>query len=225
MTTTSARARRISDWIGFIVFGAWAIVTFSKMPAVGIFVAPTIIFELLVALSFLIRDQPLAANRSLRARLSAYGGTFFILIFLQLANRYYPAWFASSVNTRTLIGATLLIGGTMWTAYAVWHLRFAFSIEPAARRLITSGPYKVARHPIYTGYVAQYGGMLLTFPTAPFALALLVWALLVADRMRLEESVLSRAFPEYSDYRSRVGALFTMPSRRAPRPEAAAPAR
>jgi protein-S-isoprenylcysteine O-methyltransferase Ste14 len=128
------------------------------------------------------------------------------------------------VNARTLAGAALLIGGTMWTAYAVWHLRFAFSIEPAARRLITSGPYRVARHPIYTGYVAQYGGMLLTFPTVPFALALLAWALMVADRMRLEESVLSKAFPEYADYRQRVGALFTLPSRRTPRPEAAAQA-
>lgn len=224
MTTVPARARRLSDWIGFIVFFVWACVTFSKMPAVGIFVAPTLIFELCVALSFLVRDQPLAANRSTRARLSAYGGSFFILAFLQVANRYYPEWFVPTMNTSTFIGTGLWVVGTLWTAYAVWHMRYAFSIEPAARRLITSGPYKVARHPVYTGYFAQYAGMLLTFPSVAFGLAIFVWSLLMADRMRHEELVLSEAFPEYDAYRRRVGALWSVPSRRVPRPEPAAQA-
>ena len=221
MTTTPARARRLSDWIGFIVFGVWACVTFSKMPAVGIFVAPTLLFELCVALSFLIRDQPLVTNRSTRARLSAYGGSFFILAFLQAANRYYPEWFVPTMSASTFIGTGLWLVGTLWTAYSVWHMRYAFSIEAAARRLITSGPYKVARHPVYTGYFVQYAGMWLSFPTVPFGLALVAWSLMMADRMHHEETVLSEAFPEYADYRRRVGALYSIPSRRTHRSEPA----
>jgi protein-S-isoprenylcysteine O-methyltransferase Ste14 len=80
----------------------------------------------------------------------------------------------------------------------LWHLRYAFSIEPAARRLVTSGPYAISRHPVYAGYVAQYLGMLITLPSVPFALALTLWAAAMIDRMYLEEAVLREAFPEYA---------------------------
>ena len=219
MTKAFARSRRISDWVGFIVFGVWACVTVSKMPAVGIFLIPTLLFEVFVAVSFLIRDQPRSATYSTRARLSAYGGSFLVLVFLQVAHRYYPEWFVTTMNVSTSIGVALWIGGSIWTAYSVWHLRHAFSIEPAARRLITSGPYAVSRHPVYTGYFVQYAGMWIVFPTAAFGLALLVWSLMMADRMRLEEAVLSEAFPEYSGYRRRVGALATLRFRRQARVE------
>ena len=44
-------------------------------------------------------------------------------------------------------------------------------------------------------------------PTPVFALALLGWLALMIVRMRFEETVLGRAFPEYESYRARVGAL------------------
>jgi protein-S-isoprenylcysteine O-methyltransferase Ste14 len=49
--------------------------------------------------------------------------------------------------------------------------------------------------------------MWLLFPSVQFGAALLVWFLLMADRMRNEERVLARAFPEYDEYRGRVSAL------------------
>ena len=75
------------------MFAVWAAVTLSKMPAVGIMLAPTFLMELAVAISFLIRDEPKAATKSLRARLSAYGGSFFAIAFLQIAQRSHPEWF------------------------------------------------------------------------------------------------------------------------------------
>jgi protein-S-isoprenylcysteine O-methyltransferase Ste14 len=214
MSSASRRISRISNWIGFIVFAVWAALTVSKMPAVGIMLAPTFLFELAVAISFLIRDEPKAATKSLRARLSAYSGSFLIIAFLQLAQRSHPEWFVPQVTPFTPVALLMWLGGTLWTAYAVWHMRYAFSIEPAARRLVTSGPYAFARHPVYTGYCIQYLGMLITIPSVAFALALLVWTLLMADRMYLEESVLRAAFPEYADYKRRVGALGPVPFRR-----------
>jgi protein-S-isoprenylcysteine O-methyltransferase Ste14 len=205
------RSRHICDWLGFTIFSLWAAVTLSKMPAVGLFLLPSFLFEIAVAFSFLVRDQPKMADRSLRARLSAYGGSFFVIVFLQVSQQYFPEWFTPRFNVQTLIGLLAWIGGILWAAYSVWHLRRGFSIEPQARRLITSGPYGVARHPIYTGYFLQYAGMWLAFPTPAFALALLLWSLMMLDRMRLEEAVLARAFPEYATYRRRVGALATMP--------------
>jgi protein-S-isoprenylcysteine O-methyltransferase Ste14 len=211
MTVARFRASRISDWLGFAIFATWTAVTLSKMPAAGIMLAPSLLFEAAVAVSFLIRDQPRATNRSLRARASAYGGSFLVIVFTQLAGIYQPEWFTPRITP--LVGPAMLLwlGGSLWTAYSVWHLRHAFSIEPAARRLVSSGPYAFARHPVYTGYVAQYLGMVITFPTIPFALVLLAWSLLIWDRMRQEETILAMAFPEYSAYRRRVGALGSWP--------------
>jgi protein-S-isoprenylcysteine O-methyltransferase Ste14 len=214
MTNAPRRLSRLTNGIGFTVFAVWAALTLSKMPAVGIFLLPTFLMEVAVAISFLIRDEPKAATKSLRARLSAYGGSFFAIAFLQLGQRSHPEWFEPSATPFTPIAIVLWIAGTMWTAYAVWHLRYAFSIEPAARRLVTTGPYAVARHPVYLGYLAQYLGMWITFPSIPFALALTLWAAAMIDRMYLEEAVLRGAFPEYTDYKRRVGALCPRPFRR-----------
>ena len=217
MTSNPRHLSRLTNGIGFVVFAVWAALTLSKMPAVGIMLAPTFLMELAVAISFLIRDEPKAVTKSLRARISAYGGSFFAIAFLQIAQRSHPEWFVASVTPFTPVAVIMWLGGMLWTAYAIWHLRYAFSIEPAARRLVTSGPYAFARHPVYTGYVVQYLGMLITFPSLAFGLALLVWAAAMVDRMYLEEAVLRAAFPEYADYKRRVGALCPLPFRRTAR--------
>lgn len=208
MAWGNPRTSCLSDWVGFICFGTLALVTLSKMPAVGILLIPTLALESFVAVSFLIREPPRAAVRSPHARVAAYGGSFLLLVFLQIARRFYPDWLApTELGAFRAAGALLWTTGSIWAAYAVWYLRSAFSIEPEARRLITSGPYRVARHPVYTGYLAQYVGMWLLFPTLPLGVVLFGWFLLMADRIRHEERVLGNAFPEYADYRRRVGAL------------------
>jgi protein-S-isoprenylcysteine O-methyltransferase Ste14 len=221
MTSASPHLKRLANWVGFLVFGAWACQTLSKMPAVGILMAPTFLMELGVAISFLIRDEPKATTRSLRARVSAYAGSFLVLVFLQLAQPAHPEWFVPQITVLTPVAVALWLGGSLWSVYSVWHLRRAFSIEPAARRLITSGPYRVARHPVYTGYFIEYIGVLMTVPSFALALVLLLWTVAMIDRMHLEESVLSSAFPEYAAYKRRVGALGPVLFRRTSRPRPA----
>jgi protein-S-isoprenylcysteine O-methyltransferase Ste14 len=208
MSRVGPRPRCLSDWIGFFCFSGLAVSTVSKMSAIGLLMIPTLAFDLLVAVTFLIRVPPRASLREPRARLTAYGGTFLILVFIQLARRWYPHWLAPSESGALRpVGALLWINGLAWALYSIWYLRHAFSVEPQARRLITCGPYRVARHPVYLGYLVQYVGMWLLFPTFPFGVALLAWVLATVDRMHHEERVLSEAFPEYAEYRRRVGAL------------------
>jgi protein-S-isoprenylcysteine O-methyltransferase Ste14 len=199
---------RAADWVGFLCFGALAATTVSKMPAVGVLMAPTLALECFTALSFLIREPPRAALRGPWPRLTAYGGTFLLLVFVQVSHRYAPAWLSPTTWAPLQgIGSLMWIAGSVFSAYSLYYLRYSFSIEPEARRLITSGPYSLARHPIYTGYLGQYGGMWLLYPTLPFAVVLLTWVVLVAERIRNEERVLGAAFPEYADYQRSVGAL------------------
>jgi protein-S-isoprenylcysteine O-methyltransferase Ste14 len=208
MIGTGMRSRGASDWMGFVFYSVLAGTTLEKMPALGILLMPTLALELFAAVSFLIREPARESDRTGRARIAAYGGTLFVMAFLLFANEYHPHWLTPTESSAgRLIGVLLWIAGSAWAAYSVWYLRFSFSIEPEARRLISGGPYEVARHPVYLGYFAQYLGTWLLFPTVQLAAGLLLWLALMLDRMRNEERVLARAFPEYAEYRRRVSAL------------------
>jgi protein-S-isoprenylcysteine O-methyltransferase Ste14 len=43
-------------------------------------------------------------------------------------------------------------------------------------------------------------------------IVLVGWVLCIRLRMQYEEAILTSAFPEYADYRRRVGALLTWPA-------------
>jgi protein-S-isoprenylcysteine O-methyltransferase Ste14 len=211
MARFSLQRTRLSDWVGFLCFAAFAGVSLTKAPAVGMLLLPTIAYESFMAIGFLIRDPVRGAVRSARARLAAYAGTFLLLAFFPLANRVAPTWLTPTGDqTLRTIGALLWLGGAILVAFSAWHLRHAFSVEPEARRLITSGPYRVARHPVYTGYLLQNVGTWFLFPTLPFAIVLVCWLTFTVDRMRNEERILGNVFPEYAEYQRRVGRLGPM---------------
>jgi protein-S-isoprenylcysteine O-methyltransferase Ste14 len=107
-----------------------------------------------------------------------------------------------------LAGSLLLAAGMAYSIWSLAFLRRSFSILPEARRLVTDGPYRLSRHPLYLGEGVAALGLLL--PTAgPVAIALALAALAAQLlRMRWEESVLTREFPEYRDYARRVPRYF-----------------
>jgi protein-S-isoprenylcysteine O-methyltransferase Ste14 len=105
-----------------------------------------------------------------------------------------------------LVLACLGICGSLW---ALVHLRNSFSILAEARRVVTSGPYRFVRHPLYLGEAATMLGLCLTLGTLS---AILFWALITflqLFRARIEEDKLSREFAEYRHYRE--GTWFILP--------------
>jgi protein-S-isoprenylcysteine O-methyltransferase Ste14 len=211
----SAVVSRASDWAGFIVFAALAAWTLRRMPAVGVFLLPTIAHELVSALAFLIRDGARATCRTLTAQLAAYGGTFLLFAFFQTVRLVRPEWLApTNYPTMGATGLLMWLCGSAVSLSALWALRYAMSIEPQARRMVRSGPYSHVRHPVYLGYVLQYGGLLLMYPTLAFAIAVIAWLAITVARIRYEERVLASAFPEYREYRLSTGALLPVIRRR-----------
>jgi protein-S-isoprenylcysteine O-methyltransferase Ste14 len=101
-------------------------------------------------------------------------------------------------------GSLLLAAGMAYSIWSLAYLKRSFSILPEARRLVTGGPYRLSRHPLYLGEGVAALGLLL--PTAGPAGLVLALAALAAQllRMRWEESVLTREFPEYGTYARRV---------------------
>lgn len=103
------------------------------------------------------------------------------------------------------LGFTLT--GTGLAFWSVWHLGRSFSLLPQARHLVTTGPYRYVRHPIYLGgLLITIGEVWLRFSAAALLLNVIFIAAQVV-RLRYEEALLSQAFPEYAAYRERTSAL------------------
>jgi protein-S-isoprenylcysteine O-methyltransferase Ste14 len=206
------------DWIGFAGFVAFAAWLLSGPRSVGIFFVIPVLYELGTAATFLVRGRAIDSITGWGPRVVAYGATFMIPVFVRLATRWHPSWIAnsSSVGLR-MAGASLWLFGLVLAFWPLWHLRGSFSVEPAARRLVTSGPYQIARHPIYASYGLNFAGFLAAHLTPVMAAVTALWCVLMIVRSRYEERVLARTFPEYAAYRREVGAFGPLPWRRAAR--------
>jgi protein-S-isoprenylcysteine O-methyltransferase Ste14 len=128
--------------------------------------------------------------------------------FLWLASTRHREWIHPTEQAELWwLGTVLWLSGAILALWPLWHLRRSFSIEPEARTLVTSGPYRFARHPVYAVYLLINLGILLRHLTAPFAIVMAVWLGLLLIRIRFEEKVLADAFPAYREYRRRVAAF------------------
>jgi hypothetical protein len=100
----------------------------------------------------------------------AYANSFVVMGFILAAGRLRPEWLRPTPwpEIRTA-GAILWLVGAVLCLWPLWYLRRSFSLEPEARNLVTAGPYRWARHPIYTVYLSHQPGILPG--TSPFCFA------------------------------------------------------
>jgi protein-S-isoprenylcysteine O-methyltransferase Ste14 len=200
--------RHWTDWVGTLAFTAIGVGLWRRAPEFGLLILPGLIQELLVAVSFLIRGRPQAGAPNWAARAVAYTNSFIVMVFILVAARFHPEWLQPTPQADLrFAGLVLWLVGAVLSLWPIWSLRRSFSVEPEARALVTSGPYRLARHPIYTVYLLINTGILLRHFTLPFAAVLAIWMLTLLLRIRYEEGVLASAFPEYPEYRRRVRAF------------------
>jgi protein-S-isoprenylcysteine O-methyltransferase Ste14 len=113
----------------------------------------------------------------------------------------------------TLLGLVPLAAGICLLAAGIHRLGKArTTIVPfrAARRLVTDGPYRYSRNPMYLGDVLVLLGVWLLLGALSSSLPLAAFVL-AADRWFIprEESMLSRSFPEeFEEYRRRTRRWF-----------------
>lgn len=225
MSSLIARAYgRWSDIVGFVFFASMAAALLARLPELGLLLLPSIGKEVFTAYTFLRRDRARAAVGTIPARFAAYAGSFVMIGALHALKTWRPEALAlTPVREMVAVGAVIWLAGTTLVVVSIWTLRYAFSIEPEARRLVRNGPYQFVRHPVYAGYVLQYLGFLIIAPSAALALALLVWFALTLVRMTYEEQVLAATFDEYATYRETTGALAPLPRVKARWPPAKSP--
>jgi len=150
--------------------------------------------ELVFAILFVLRRNPMAVSRRPLAWLVAPLGSFGML----LARPHYEP-----VGGHDLPFAILQLGGTAAAVYCLITLGRSFGIVAANRGLQTRGPYRIVRHPIYACYLVVALGYLLENPS--HWNAVIVGAFMAAQvlRIREEESCLVQD-PGYVAYRKRV---------------------
>lgn len=211
------RVRSWSDWVGCAFFAAFALTLPLTSGKSGLMLLPPMIYELVVAVTFLMRGRARRSLRGVGPRAAAYGATFLLPVFLWTAQRWAPSLVAmSAVPSFRWAGATIWLFGSVLAFWPIWYLRHSFSIEPAARVLATDGPYRLARHPIYATQILMYLGIFLLHATLAFAVAMIAWFVVLNVRVGYEERVLGAEFREYERYRSRVGPFWPrLPARQA----------
>jgi protein-S-isoprenylcysteine O-methyltransferase Ste14 len=154
-----------------------------------------LIFVLILLL--ITRKAPEFKTCGLLPRAVAIGGAFLGNGFLYL--RAVPL----SLPAQALADF-LIIGGAAGSLVAVSGLRGAFSMMPEARRLVTSGPYAIVRHPLYLAEMIGITGLVLQFEQPQAAILGIAVAALQYWRTVFEERVLTAAYPEYVAYRTRT---------------------
>lgn len=170
-------------------------------------------FLILVAATALTRLSPIRKARGIEPRVSALLGAF-----LSLSLTLLPK--AELGPVLSIISTALIIVGAISSFVVLRWLGKSFSILAEARRLVTAGPYKLVRHPLYLCEgIALIGIALQVF--SPLAVAITFFILSMQfRRMHNEEEVLLSVFPEYQDYAARTPRVIPVFSR-VPRGDAA----
>jgi protein-S-isoprenylcysteine O-methyltransferase Ste14 len=150
--------------------------------------------EALVVILTVARREALVVDRSLRARVL----TAIALTGPPLVRPAHLAPLASEAVTVIVsaIGLLVVIAGKL-------SLGRSFGLMPANRGIVSTGLYRLVRHPIYLGYLISHLGFLAAHPSV-WNIALLVAADLgLMARAVCEEKTLARD-AEYRAYQTRV---------------------
>jgi protein-S-isoprenylcysteine O-methyltransferase Ste14 len=154
------------------------------------------IFYLLVLWFTLIRRPALQRASGWRPRLVAAIGAFAIFGFglLPPARGLAIGWH--------LAAAILLLASAALATLVLPYLGRSFSLMSEARRLVTRGPYRIVRHPLYlVEELAAIAGFIEAFSLTA-ALLLAVQIAFQIRRILNEEAVLEANFPDYARYRA-----------------------
>jgi protein-S-isoprenylcysteine O-methyltransferase Ste14 len=160
----------------------------------------SILFLWLIAAMAVLRTPPSKKASGLEPRISALLGSF-LMYGLVLFPRHELSSGAEVVAT------FLVLIGTIASIMALYQLGRSFSVMAESRNLVTSGPYRFVRHPLYVAEEIAAFGLLMQFASVWTALLFAAQIGFQLRRIHNEEMVLSTTFSEYDAYRRNTARL------------------
>ena len=152
--------------------------------------------------------ENLESNRVLKIRSKSVwfvGIQFAALIFIAATGPIL----ANRISCMILEILGLSIGAWAILSIRIRQVRVSPEIAPRAS-LVTAGPYRFIRHPMYLAVLLATLALLLDLFSWPRGIA---WLILLGDivaKLNYEEHLLAARFPEYADYRKKTRRLLPL---------------
>lgn len=150
-----------------------------------------LVAETLTVVLYLTAAQPRQTSRRPLALMATFLGTFYFL-FLDLRGGHPIVPDAVSQSMQCL--------GLGFQIVSKLYLGRRFGLVAANRGIVTTGPYRIVRHPIYLGYFIAHIGFLISAWSGYNCLVFASLYGLQAVRIHEEERLLANS-PEYANYR------------------------
>jgi protein-S-isoprenylcysteine O-methyltransferase Ste14 len=178
--------RRFADLLLFCVTSAELVILFLLTPTFTIADWIYVLQHLMVLGIALTRPRPKLRDYSILSSTAvgvAYAYPYAQVIYLRWSPGHV-AWPAAGLALVTLAAGLSLV--------SLFAMGRRFGVRPALRDLVTSGPYRLVRHPMYLSYVlADIGYNLQEWNFVTLLLVLVGWASLVY-RIYAEERLLAQ---------------------------------
>jgi len=120
------------------------------------------------------------------------------LVWLALQNALLGA---GPVTIAIQVAAGLLM---LWARLTFCLRSFHATANPTAGGLVTRGPYRYLRHPIYAAVLYALWAGIAAHPARSYFLVALLASALLGVRIFAEERLLLEEYPEYADYARRT---------------------